>query len=129
MKKDMKKRGVEFMTISAMARTGVRELLLAAAAKLADTPPLEAVIPSMPVYRPKEDPNEFSVKREGENSWRLVGPALERSAKMTYWEHEGSVRRFQKIMETLGVDDALRKAGVQEGDTVIIGDFELDWQE
>jgi GTPase len=127
--KDMKKRGVEFVTISAMARTGVRELLLAAAAKLADTPSLSSVTPPMPVYRPKEDPNEFSVKREGENTWRLVGVALERSAKMTYWEHEGSVRRFQKIMETLGVDDALRKAGVQEGDTVIIGDFELDWQE
>jgi GTPase len=127
--KDMKKRGVEFVTISAMARTGVRELLMAAAAKLADMPPLSSITPPMPVYRPKEDPNEFTVKREGDNTWRLEGVALERSAKMTYWEHEGSVRRFQKIMETLGVDDALRKAGVQEGDTVIIGDFELDWQE
>jgi GTP-binding protein len=32
-------------------------------------------------------------------------------------------------METLGVDDALRNAGVQEGDTVAIGDFELEWRE
>ncbi len=29
---------------------------------------------------------------------------------MTYWQHDGSVRRFQKIIETLGVDEALRKA-------------------
>jgi len=48
---------------------------------------------------------------------------------MTYWQHDGSVRRFQKIMETLGVDEALRTEGVQEGDTVAIGDFELEWQE
>ena len=48
---------------------------------------------------------------------------------MTFWEHDGSVRRFQKIMEALGVDDALRKAGVKEGDTVAIGDYELEWQE
>ena len=48
---------------------------------------------------------------------------------MTYWQHDGSVRRFQKIMETLGVEDALRKAGVQEGDTVAIGEFELEWQD
>jgi GTP-binding protein len=32
-------------------------------------------------------------------------------------------------MEALGVEDALRKAGVQNGDTVTIGDFELDWQD
>jgi GTP-binding protein len=32
-------------------------------------------------------------------------------------------------METLGIEDALRKAGVQEGDTVCIGDFELEWQD
>jgi GTP-binding protein len=39
------------------------------------------------------------------------------------------VRRFQKIIQALGIDDALRKAGVQEGDTVAIGEFELEWQE
>jgi len=55
--------------------------------------------------------------------------AIERAASMTYWQHDGSVRRFQKIMGTLGVDEALRNAGVQEGDTVAIGDFELEWQE
>ena len=48
---------------------------------------------------------------------------------MTYWEHDGSLRRFQKIMEALGIDAALREAGVEEGDTVSIGDFELEWQE
>ena len=55
--------------------------------------------------------------------------AIERSAAMTYWEHEGSLRRFQKLMEKLGVDEALRKAGIQEGDTVHVGDYELEWQE
>ena len=29
----------------------------------------------------------------------------------------------------LGVDVALRNAGVEEGDTVSIGEFELEWQE
>ena len=48
---------------------------------------------------------------------------------MTHWEHDGSVRRFQKIMSALGVDVALRNAGVEEGDTVSIGEFELEWQE
>jgi GTP-binding protein len=48
---------------------------------------------------------------------------------MTYWEHSQSVRRFQKILQTLGVEEALRRAGVQPGDTVFIGDFELEWSD
>ncbi|HXQ33933.1 MAG TPA: Obg family GTPase CgtA, partial [Anaerolineales bacterium] len=127
--KKFKKLKVEFMTISALARTNTRELLIRAYQKLAETPPLEEVAAPMPVYKPKEDPREFIVTREGQNEWRISGSAIERAAKMTYWEHDGSLRRFQKIIETLGVDDALRKAGVQEGDTVAIGEFELEWQE
>jgi GTP-binding protein len=48
---------------------------------------------------------------------------------MTPWDQDGSVRRFQKLMEHLGVDEDLRKAGVREGDTVYIGEYELEWQE
>jgi GTP-binding protein len=127
--KKFKKLNVELMTISALARTNTRELLVKAYQKLADIPPLEEVELPLPVYKPKEDPREFVVTREGANEWRISGTAIERAASMTYWQHDGSVRRFQKIIETLGVDEALRNAGVQEGDTVAIGDFELEWQE
>jgi GTP-binding protein len=129
LKKKFKKQKVELMTVSALARTNTRELLLKAAAALAETPTLEEVEPPMPVYRPQEDATQFTVKREGTNEWRIAGAAIERSAKMTYWQHEGSLRRFQKLMEKLGVDKALREAGVKAGDTVAIGEFELEWQE
>jgi len=36
---------------------------------------------------------------------------------------------FTGTMERLGVDEALRKAGIEEGETVRIGEFELEWQE
>ena len=127
--KVMKKRKIEIMGISAMARTGVRELLLKAAEKLQETPDLEDMAPILPIYRPKEDARDFVITRVGANDWQLSGAAIERAAKMTYWEHEGAVRRFQKIMETLGVDTALRKAGAIDGDTVIIGEYELEWKD
>ena len=59
----------------------------------------------------------------------MSGVAIERAAEMTYWEHYQSVRRFQRLLETLGVEVALRKAGIEEGDTVYIGDYELEWQD
>lgn len=129
LQKKFKKKKVEFMTISALARTNTRDLLIRAYQTLQDAPLPEIAEMPVPVYKPKDDPRAFEVTREGASEWRITGAAIERAAKMTYWEHDGSVRRFQKIMETLGVKDALRKAGVQDGDTVFIDEFELEWQE
>ncbi len=129
LKKELKKRGYELMTISAMARTDIRDLLFKAVNKLADTPALADTEAPLPVYRPKDDPKQFEITREGSNEWRVAGAGIERTAKMTYFEHAGSLRRFQKLMEILGIEAALRQAGVKDGDTVSIGDYELEWQD
>jgi len=127
--KKFKKKKIELMTISALARTNTHELLIKAYQTLQAAPPVEHFEAPMPVYKPKEDPREFVINREGANEWRISGAAIERAAAMTQWEHDGSVRRFQKIMATLGVNDALRKAGIEEGDTVYVSEYELEWQE
>ena len=120
---------VNLLGISALARTNVQELLRKAAGMLAKTPIQESEAIPVPVYRPEEDPRAFSISREDDGGWRVSGSAIERSAAMTYWEHSGSVRRFQRLMEHLGVEEALRKAGIQDGDYVRIAEFELEWQE
>jgi GTPase len=127
--KKFRKLRVELLTISALARTNTRDLLVRAFQLLQETPPFEQFEPPLPIYKPKEDPRDFVISQAGQNEWRITGAAIERAASMTHWEYDGSVRRFQKIMATLGVDEALRKAGVEEGDTVAIGAFELEWQE
>lgn len=130
LKKQMKKRKIELVSISALTRADVRGLLMKAHQKLADTPTMQEMIPAeLPVYRPQEDPNEFTIKREDGDKWRVYGPAIERAAAMTYWEHRGSVRRFQRIIATLGLEKALREAGVQDGHTVFISEYELEWQD
>ena len=116
-KASFKKKKIELFTLSAMARTNTRDILIAAYQKLADVL-IEAVDETLPVYRPEVDPNLFKITREDDGNWRVTGVAIERSAKMTYFEHDGSLRRFQKMLEKLGVDNALREAGVDEGDTV-----------
>jgi GTPase len=80
----------------------------------------------MPVYRVETDPNAFTIE-ETEDGFQVHGEAIERAAAMTYWEEFQSIRRFQRILEALKIDVALRKAGVKEGDTVRIGDYELEW--
>jgi GTP-binding protein len=85
-------------------------------------------VTEMPVYRVESDPGQFTISRVS-NGWRVSGESIERAAKMTYWENSQSIRRFQRILQALGIEDALRKAGVDEGDTVYIGEFELEWQD
>jgi GTP-binding protein len=128
-KASFKKKKVEIVTASAMARMNTRDVLVAAYQKLQDLPVDILEEETLPVYKPDVDPNQFEIHREDGDKWRISGVAIERSAKMTYWEHMGSVRRFQRLMQKLGVDKALREAGIQEGDTVYVGDFELEWQD
>ncbi len=127
-KAQFKKKKVTLLDLSAMTRTNSREILISAYQQLQETPTVETQ-ETLPVYKPDVDPNQFEVKRENGTQWRVSGVAIERAAKMTFWEHDGSVRRFQKMMEKLGVDTALKKAGIQEGDTVYVGNFDLEWQE
>jgi len=116
--------------ISAATGLNVKELLFRAAQLLEETPSMETSIATeaIPVYRYDKDPRDFSIKRLPDG-WKISGEAIERAAAMTYWEYDASIRRFQRILQKLGVEDALRKAGIQEGETVFIGEYELEWQD
>ncbi len=113
--------------ISAVTGQNVRDVLYRASQRLAETPALEEIT-TIPVYRMESDPSQFTIERTADG-WLVKGEALERAAAMTYWEYDASIRRFQRILHALGVEDALRKAGIQEGDMVIIGEYELEWSD
>jgi GTP-binding protein len=116
---------IEPIAISAIAKTNLRELLYNAARISAETSkPLE--LDQLPVYRVEIDPQAFTIEKYADG-WRVKGEAIERAAAMTYWEYDQSVRRFQRILQSLGVEDELREAGAKEGDTVSIGKYELEW--
>jgi GTP-binding protein len=127
-KQALEARGAEVMPISAATHDNLMPLLWKAHELLQNAPEPE-VEQALPVYKPEDDPRDFTIQQIPEG-WRLHGAAIERAAAMTYWELESSVRRFQRLMENLGVETALRKAGIQEGDTVFIGeDYELEWED
>lgn len=126
-KAELEKRGYQAVAISALTRTNLKPLLWRAWELLKEAP-LPEPAQELPVYKPEEDARAFTVEKVP-GGWRVKGAAIERSAAMTYWEYDGSVRRFQRMMETLGVDQALREAGIEDGDTVFIGEYELEWRD
>ena len=113
--------------ISAVAKTNVRDVLYRAV-QILESMPEESPLVETPLYSVEADPREFSIEQENDG-YRVRGVSIERAAAMTYWRHFQSIRRFQRILEILGIDEALREAGVEEGDTVYIGDNELVWEE
>jgi len=123
----LEERGYQSMAISAMAHTNL-DTLLWKTLEMLQTAPVFEVEAEVPVYRPEEDIRDFTITRDPKG-WRVNGKGIERAAAMTYWEYEGSVRRFQRLMEKIGLDEALREAGIQEGETVFINDYELEWQD
>lgn len=126
-KRSLKKKGIAAIEISAVTGSNVRALLDKTYEVLQSTPVVikEALVP---VYHPQTDPRQYEIKRIS-NGWRISGASIERAADMTYWENDDSIRRFQRILEALGIDEALREAGVNEGDTVSVGDYELEWSD
>ncbi|MBI5882450.1 MAG: GTPase ObgE [Elusimicrobia bacterium] len=71
----------------------------------------------------------FRVRDAGGGRFVLSGPFVERAASMLKAELPEAVERFQKALKRIGVDRALRHAGIREGDYVACGKLEFEWTE
>jgi GTP-binding protein len=122
----LKKLGHEVMAMSAATHQGTREVLNRAIQKLDALPPLEEVV-ELPVYQLDDNPLAFTITRINEGEYRVSGKRIERAVAMTYWDYDQAVTRFQRILETMGITAALEEKGIRPGDTVYIGEMELEW--
>ncbi len=129
-RKTIQAAGFPFMTISAVTGDGVKALLYEVK-RMVDAQPqtLPTAADEPIIIRPPASEKPFTIKREGSNTWRVKGKEIERIASMTYFEFDDSLLRFQTALEKTGITAALTEAGVKVGDTVFIGDQELEWAE
>lgn len=121
-------RGIaEPMAISALTRENVTRLIQRVFEAAANLPRRDcAVVDEAPIYELEEEALSFELAVE-DGIYYVSGARIERAAAMTYWDYDEAVHRFQKTLEALGVVEALAKAGARPGDTVFIGDYELEW--
>ena len=130
LKESLIARGVaEPVAISALTRENVTRLVQRVFEEAAKLPRSEnPVVEALPLYEIESEEIPFELAVEG-GVYYVRGDRIERAAAMTYWDYDEAVLRFHKTLEALGVADALVKAGVREGDTVFIGEFELEWSD
>jgi GTP-binding protein len=111
--------------ISAATGEGVQVLMRQVGQMVRSLPQPSPTAAEVPVFRLEDTPT-FTVEREGDG-WRVRGQHVEQLAARTMWQYHDAVERVQRQMEAMGLQDSLRQAGVQLGDTVRIGDTELEW--
>ncbi len=76
------------------------------------------------IVRPQEP---WTIEKQEDGYWLVRGKGVEKLVAMTNLERDDSVRRLQKVFVKMGLEGALREAGVEEGDTVRIGEIEFDY--
>ena len=122
-----KKENLEIYKISAATKQGVDELMDVVAKELKELPKEELIdYEDRKVYTFEEEKEGFEITRE-KDMWVVDGPSVQRLMSRVNLEDNESMYYFQKNLDALGVNAALKKAGVKEGDTVRVVDWELEW--
>ena len=67
--------------------------------------------------------------RDDDGAWRIVGRAAERAVALSDLTDVGALDYAQNRLKKLGVDKALKRAGLRSGDEVRIGDFAFEYEE
>ncbi|MFE5797865.1 GTPase ObgE [Streptomyces sp. NPDC056503] len=132
---ELEERGYRVFEVSAVARTGLKELSFALADIVgqarAAKPKEEA---TRIVIRPKAvDDAGFTVTYdEQDDVYRVRGEKPERWVRQTDFNNDEAVGYLADRLNRLGVEDALLKAGARAGDGVAIGSEEnavvFDWE-
>ena len=123
---------VKIFPISAIIHDGVDQVLYAVADALATAPTftMEDEVEHTVLYTMgDEEDKPFELHNLGNGNWQITGKKIERMVAMTSLVSDDSLKRLLIKMRNMGVDDALRNAGAQDGDNVAIGEFEFDFYE
>lgn len=120
----------EIFPISAVTGEGISELLHRVIQMLPHVPPIEfSASPDEHRFVQAQSGDRFLIERQDDGKYIIKGKEIEKHAAMSYLETDDGLMRFQNILKVMGVDDALRENGIQEGEKVIIGNLELEWSE
>ena len=129
LEKTAKEHNMEIFKISAATGDGIPELLKHVS-EILKTLPKEDLIETEneKVYTLDNKDDEYTIEKE-DGKFVIKGEAVERIMRRVNIEDNESLYYFQKSLDNLGVNERLKKMGIQEGDIVKIDDYELEWED
>jgi GTP-binding protein len=117
------------LVLSAATGAGVRPLVekLAALVQEVRTAATVEATGAIVIHRPAPEGVDVQVIAPG--VWRVVGRVAERAVAFSDLNDVGALDEAVKRLRRLGVDRALSRAGVREGDEVTVGSMTFTWGE
>lgn len=73
------------------------------------------------------DDSSFEVIKVAKDAFIIMGGKLKRLASVTDDRNRQQILRLQNVMQGMGVFDELRKQGIKDGDTVVVGHLEFEF--
>lgn len=127
LKEHVEAKGFEIVKASAATGDGLRELMYKAYELLQQYVPEED---EEDLARFDEiDPDSFEIVPGNDTDYEVRGKNIERLVAMTNFDNDEALYRFQLIWKRLGIDEALKEKGVQEGQSVRIRDMVFEYKD
>jgi len=131
LRKYVEDKGLQFFVISAATTVGTQELVDAIAAELENLPPVIRYEAQPLTLEEIEQINEakrsFTIEKVDAHYFIVNAEWLAPILSTVNMEDYESLQYFQRVLRYSGIIDGLENAGVEEGDTVSIFDFEFDY--
>ena len=131
LRKYVEEKGLQFFVISAATTVGTQELVDAVAAELENLPPViryEAQpLTIEEIEQINENKRSFTIEKADAHYFIVNAEWLAPILSTVNMEDYESLQYFQRVLRYSGIIDGLENAGVEEGDTVSIFDFEFDY--
>ena len=126
-RKYVEEKGLTFVPISAATMQGVKELPGLVYNRLKDIPAVPVFAPEYKKPEAKAGGREFTIKRMEAHVWSVDAPWLEYILAGSNVDDYESLQFFQRQLGESGILDALVQKGVEENDTILIGDYQFDY--
>ena len=124
-----KKEKLEIYKISSVTGEGIEKLIDHVTEVLKTLPKEELIdIEEKMVYTLEDKAQEWTARKQGD-IFIVEGRAVDRLMGRINIEDNESMYYFHKCLKNMGIDDKLKELGICDGDTVIISDWELEWEE
>jgi len=114
-------------SISSVTQSGIKPMLWKLFKMVSNERSLEPERSDFIIHRP--EPSGVKVERQDDASWLVTGRQAERCVALSDLTDFGALDYAQAKMKKVGVDKALKRAGIKEGDEVRIGDFIFEYHD
>ncbi len=122
-----KKLNLEIYKISAATGEGLKELFRNVSEELKKLPKEDIIeTEEKIIYTLEEEKQGFEIEKVN-GEFIVKGPDVDKLMNRVNLADNESMYYFQKMLGNLGIEEALKKAGAKDGDTIRFNDWEFAW--